>query len=354
MIYYSHVNEDSTPEQTIMASATFSNLVAVAGSGERVIALLDHGNLEQINIIDPNVEALYITELKITALHVCTVPEYLFFIGFKSSCKTHEDRTELFVMVLKSLTENCAMYWSANHSIITSGKLLESGHFESFLSRVSAVVRFLFYTKIDSMMYRPYVRWGNYEKFLWEILSKVFTYKIPYLLMGNRDPAFIHANAERHTISNAFQKSFNENGQLDSFFMHLLFYGNLHQMTTEVLPDSLSEIFLTRVKKSLSQKSIKISYHQKDLRAYLEEEKEFSNTFISTSDVLSFELPKYMNSILKLVADPITNKSNHIVWRSFLRHRNLYDTLVKRTDQKHQDISHYDKTNMYKVYSMNF
>lgn len=354
MIYYSHVNEDSTPEQAIMDTANFSNLVTVAGSGERVIALMNHQNLERINIVDPNVEALYLTELKITTLQLCTVSEYLFFLGFKSSCITHVDRKVLFEKVLKRLSRKCATYWVTNRTIITSGKLLSCGHFESFLSKVSSLVRFLFYTKIDSMMHRPYAQWGGYEKFLWKIVSKVFTYKIPYLLMGNRDPAFVHAKAERNTISKAFQKSFNENGQLNSFFMHLLFYGNLEKMTTEVLPDSLSETFLTRVKKGLSQKSINISYHQTDLRTFLEEEKEFASTFISTSDVLSFELPKYMNSILKLVADPIEYGSNRIVWRSFLRHRNLYDIIENKTYQKHQDISHFDKTNMYKVYSMNF
>ncbi|MGB5388055.1 MAG: DUF3419 family protein [Eudoraea sp.] len=353
MIFYSHVNEDSIPEHTMMTTASFSNMVTVAGSGERVIALMDHESLESIIIVDPNIEALYLTELKITALGLFSVSEYLFFIGYKSSLNDL-DRKDLFSKVIKRLSKNCGIYWKTNLGIIIKGKLLLCGHFERFLYRVSLLMRFLFYSRIDSMMHYPYADWNGYEKSLWKILKKLFTYKMSYVLMGNKDPAFIHEDAELSYIIRAFQESFDKNEQLNSFFIQLLFKGNLQEMPKEALPNSLSEAFLTKVKKRLEQKKITMEYHQTDLLTYLQKEKEFERTFISTSDILSFELPKYMNTILGLVSKQNGDTSNHIVWRSFLKHRDFYNSPSNSTDLTIQDISQSDKTNMYKVYSMNF
>ena len=41
MIYYSHVNEDNRVERELMTKGHFSSLWGIAGSGERVISLMD-------------------------------------------------------------------------------------------------------------------------------------------------------------------------------------------------------------------------------------------------------------------------------------------------------------------------
>lgn len=335
----------------MMASGSYSGLVVVAGSGERVISLLNHNSLERVDIVDPNPEALYLTEIKITALSMFSATEYLFFTGFYSKSENLTGRKEMLPLVLEALSERCAEYWAENQEIIISGRLLRCGHFETFLGKVHAIIRLLF-ADTPTVLRAPYREWKRYDRWVWNVLKEIFKYKLPYRLMGNRDPAFIHKDADLSIIANALQKSFDENEQFNSFFVHLLFRGNMREMPKSALPASLSEGFLTDLKKRLNPNGLEIKYYRSDLRSYLKEKQGFANTFISSSDLLSFELPEYMNDIFALLRAKNQKGPNQVVWRSFLKHREFEFGLSDAADGPIEDISRFDQTHMYNVYSL--
>ena len=68
MIYYSHINEDNWVEKQLMDQGHFERLVTVCGSGERVISLLSHPHLSKVDVVDINIKALFLLELKIQLL----------------------------------------------------------------------------------------------------------------------------------------------------------------------------------------------------------------------------------------------------------------------------------------------
>jgi len=68
MLFYSHVNEDNTIERQLLQNSGCRHAVAIAGSGERVIALMDHESCKKITAVDFNKDALFLLQLKY--LHV--------------------------------------------------------------------------------------------------------------------------------------------------------------------------------------------------------------------------------------------------------------------------------------------
>ena len=351
MIYYSHVNEDSRPEQMMLASGSYSRLVAVAGSGERVISLLNGEALTEIDIVDPNAEALFLTEIKITALRLFSATDYLFFTGFYQAGDCFERREDMLSVVMEELSGECADYWGGNQTLITSGRLLFCGHFEIFITRVQSIIKRLFGAKITTMLNTPFSEWGGYERRVWKVLKEIFKYRISYRLMGNRDPAFIQKGADSPLVGQALQELFGKNEQSNSFFVHLLFKGHLRDMPREALPDSLSEGFLSDAKNKLDHNKAEIKYHRTDLRTFLRGEKELGEAFISASDLLSFESPEYMVELMALLISNRQNGPNQLVWRSFLKHREWNSRLNEQQALVIKDISRYERTLMYRVYS---
>ena len=111
MIFYSHVNEDNFVERKILNSESYKDLFCIAGSGERLIALLDNPHLKRVHIIDNNKEALHLTELKLAALQTFSVDIYLDFIGVTDG---KSNRIELFKKIKKELRVDCASFWQDN------------------------------------------------------------------------------------------------------------------------------------------------------------------------------------------------------------------------------------------------
>ena len=68
MIYYSHVNEDNRVELQLLEKNACPAVVALAGSGERVIALMGNDSCKEIHAVDKNPEALFLLQLKIAML----------------------------------------------------------------------------------------------------------------------------------------------------------------------------------------------------------------------------------------------------------------------------------------------
>ena len=155
MIYYSHVNEDNRIEKELLETAGCKVAVAVAGSGERVIALMSAESCKEIHALDVNEEALFLLELKLIALAHLEIENYHQFTGHHITTK---ERRKLWFDELKNkFRAPCKKYWDHHLHIIERG-LLYAGHFETFFEQGATIGQFIFRKTISGHFLRSQQR----------------------------------------------------------------------------------------------------------------------------------------------------------------------------------------------------
>lgn len=352
MIYYSHVNEDNQAERKAMAGKFIQSLYAIAGSGERVIALLDHPSLETIHVIDNNKEALYLTELKLVALDHFSVDDYLSFVGFKMA-KTN--RWKQFVIIKEQLSEDCRTYWMEKKKTIEKG-ICFSGHFEKFLKRINPLIRIFLGNGFYKCFTNKMEEIKNFPVFRWRLIQLLFSWKISYRIAGMKDDAFLSKESNIKIIPNALQKTIVNNEVNQSCLFHLVFKGHLKDMQETLLPPSFQKSVLLKIKAALKAKRLSFFYHYGDVLAVLKQlsHKNRGTNFYSFSDLLSFENYEYLTDLVKEVS--AKNKgSNLVVFRAFLRNR-LKEHDINKLEKKFGpviDLSKEDRTQFYQVFQVN-
>jgi S-adenosylmethionine:diacylglycerol 3-amino-3-carboxypropyl transferase len=266
MIYYSHVNEDNQIEWQVMNESAVHQLFAIAGSGERVITLLDHPALEIVHIIDINPFALYLTELKLTALKNLSVAEYLAFTGFME--EKENDRWYHFMRIRAQLSQPCQDFWTSQRLLIQNG-ICHCGHFEKFLHRIRPLIKAM----LGKKLYRELSngREGNNPIFRlrWALLKFIFSIKISYRFFGMRDPAFVSKGAYVKLIPAALQKTLDDKLAKSSCLFQLVFKGHLRDMAEIELPPSFQKTKLRKIKTRLNQNDLKLDYHCTDVLDFL-------------------------------------------------------------------------------------
>lgn len=347
MIYYSHINEDSEPERNWLSKFPKSSLVVVVGSGERVIALMDNPNLFELNLVDINLEAIYLFQLKIQALQILEVPDYLKFIGHYEAEK--EFRSSCYLKIKNKLPDDCSAYWSQRLSTIENG-ILYAGHFERFLERIRPLLLiFLGKGFLKIFAGKPLEKF-SFTALRWEALSWFFSMKWVYRLLGNKDAAFIGNRSVVGYIPKTIAKNIYQGTADSNFMMHLIFKGHLRDMNMKHLPESLQENILIEVKNKLLNKKLKINYIHGDL---LESAKQMSlghrgDRFYSCSDILSFQNSDYVFMLLNAISK---GEENLVVFRSFLANR-LTEKDAHSIQEKYGDVYMADdleSTGMYQV-----
>ena len=118
MIYYSHVNEDNRIERILLQQAGCKAAVAIGGSGERVLSLMDVASCKKITVVDSNEDAIYLLQLKLAALTGLSVREYLRFIGHYPS--SSEKRLLSFETIKESLQPKAKAYWIQHTRVIVN------------------------------------------------------------------------------------------------------------------------------------------------------------------------------------------------------------------------------------------
>lgn len=351
MIYYSHVNEDNRAERLYFQNHPASNLLAIAGSGERIIAMIDLDHLDIINAVDKNSEALYLLELKIALLKQFDTETYLKIIGHDHALPAV--RLEAFASIKHLLSNDCRDFWSKHSTAIKSG-ILYAGHFEIFLARIRPWITFLLGATFLTRVFELSKPLDGISLIRWRMVKFLFNFKFIYRFFGNKDTAFIGAGSQLTIISDALDKCFRKGKGKENFMCHLIFKGHLRDMEKHKLPPSLQKPILDKIRNKLLTNKIQIKIIHQDL---LEYQIKNSNpipdsTFYSISDILSFEDFPYLRKFLTQVS----NKGNMVVWRSFLRNQ-LSDsdiTLLQQQFGTVEILSQIDTTGMYKVYGFNF
>jgi S-adenosylmethionine:diacylglycerol 3-amino-3-carboxypropyl transferase len=349
MLYYSHVNEDNSIERELLQTSGCRAVAAVAGSGERLIALLDYEPCTEFHAIDTNEEALFLLQLKLAALESLSIEDYWQFNGHHIA--SAEMRKECFARIADKLSPACKKYWKQNMGVIETG-IVNAGHFEKFLGRVRPSVNLFLGNKFISVLsdHSPYSR--DFPKRKWKLITQIFSLKWIYKLWGNKDLAFVGKGADIARIPAALDQIV-YNGEAASCFMaHLIFNGHLREMKEKSLPLSLQKNLLQKVKQRLLSSELKVNYHHTDILTFAREN--VSNQmplFYSLSDILSFESRDYLGELLNKIAVP----GNTIVWRTFLRNRVNGDKKHDDPYFNYEDVADHspaESTRMYQVFSI--
>jgi S-adenosylmethionine:diacylglycerol 3-amino-3-carboxypropyl transferase len=346
MIWYSHVNEDSSPE--IIYSKGHSSIIAVIGSGERLIALLNNTDLKDVFAVDTNADAIELLKLKLVALTELDVEHYLKFIGAKKM--SSNERMNCFIQFRDKLETSSKRFWDNHHHFIKMG-ILHIGQYEQFLSKVRPILKWFLGASFLNIFNIDY---DGFSKFKWKIVKSLFSKKISYKLFGNKDPAFVGKGVDLSIITNGFQELIDKKEFHKSFMAYLVFLGSLKQMSLEFLPASLNLETLKKIQDKLRNKAFKIQFINNGVLNFLEEKnfKTFnSNIFLSMSDILSFHNTDYA---IKCIEAMHTDKeyNRRFVVRSYLRNH-LDDhaiSKIKALGYKVENISNLDSTKMYKVH----
>lgn len=350
MIYYSHVNEDNLLEKNILKSDAYKNLFCVAGSGERLLALLGNSNLQNVFVVDANEEALFLTELKVKALQYLRVEEYLAFVGFASS--SQKTRFATFQQFSNRLSPACRKFWEENASYLEEG-ILQIGHFERFLKTVRPILKAWLGKSFYQLFQQSKASLKGFPTLRWEILKCFFAQTFTYRLFGNKDVAFVGKKAALECIPQGIEKTIEENCFDKSFMNHLIFHGDLSNMRNADLPLSLNEAYLKKVKLQLQK--VKLQYIHNDLLKVLKQMDSlfFDHAFFSLSDLLSFVDVNYLVALLKEIKNK-GNTKNRVILRAFARNR-LDEYLIQDYLQDFgslKDLSPMERTRIYQVFDL--
>jgi len=348
MIYYSHINEDNRVERKLQQAGKFAIVVAICGSGERVLSLLDNSACKRMIVVDFNEEAIYLLQLKLTALQKLGVDDYLDFVGHNQLAE--KNRVALYQSFKSLLPIAAQRFWDKHISSIQKG-ILHIGHFEKFLQRVRPLTNFYLGKKFQNIFKKGEQKNG-FPSFRWTILKNFFSHKLVYRLAGNKDVAFVGADAETKIIPAALDSVIKNRNASSSFMMHLIFKGGVTEMQDCDRPPSLQKEVLSIIKERLAIKEIIVEYRTSDLLSFAKQEANnlMPPVFYSLSDILSFAGFAYLDKVMKC----ISGKGNLIVARSFLRNRLTSNQLNALATYGNVNLhSDEESTGMYQVFSIN-
>lgn len=347
MIWYSHVNEDNRAERDLLLQGQYDQVICVTGSGERALALMDAGSVRAFHAIDINPEANYLLELKLAALRQLGEKDYLGFCGLLG--RRSQQHGTAVGEILGGLSPSCRHYWASRKKLLLAG-VAHCGHFERFLKRFRPILRAALGKHFEECFVRPYDSLRQFPFTRWNVLLKLFSRRWPYILMGNRDPAFVAPDAEPFLISRALKQTLEEDQVEASLMFHLIFRGDLDAMPLEQLPPSLRGEVLQAIRRKVGEPGSLLRFHEGDLKTIVAKWPggDFSRTFFSISDILSFADFDYLCEFLGL----LNGENVAVVFRSFLRHGISQEQMenLQNRFKGVADISDQDKTKMYKVY----
>jgi len=230
--------------------------------------------------------------------------------------------------------------------------VLNIGHFELFLDRVRPLLKTFLgpgFFKCFEISQTPA---RNFPYLRWYIINAVFKLKIIYKLLGLRDIAFINNDAEISNIPLSLDQVLHQGQVQSSSMFHLVFNGHLKYMPEENLPASMQQPVLKKIKEALSANQYEVHFHRADVLDYFMSLylTDSGNSFISLSDLLSFEDWAYHENLLGRIVTEF-NQSTTVVFRSFLRNRITQSQFDKLQQEFHnvKDLTEFERSYMYQV-----
>ena len=350
MIFYSHVNEDNRVERFLQQKHHPATVVAITGSGERVLALMDDPAVKRVIAVDVNAAAQHLLELKLAVLLEFGSEVYLKFVGHNPAPVAF--RIQCLMQVSPNLSTKGRKYWEKHLQEVGKG-ILFVGHFERFLARIRPVLLLFLgkpFLRIFSETSFPYPTFPSWR---WQVISFFFGQKWVYQFWGNQDTAFVGSAADSKRIPEALNAVFASGKAASCFMLHLIFKGHLNDMREDDLPPSLQTSVLEKIREKLQSKRLKVEYWNSDLLECIKSARNpiAAPALYSVSDILSFVDFCYLQDLIATIAE---TPENLVVWRSFLRNE-LSTTQRMELDQhfgKIDQLDEFESTRMYRVSAM--
>lgn len=172
-----------------------------------------------------------------------------------------------------------------------------------------------------------------------------------------KDSAFVSRDSALQVIPAALQKSLDEDEVSKSSLFHLVFNGNLHQMSEENLPTSFQKSVLLRIKAALKDDHLKVNYHNGDVLDVLTRinVEQGESRFFSLSDILSFFNLDYQQKLVDLITAAKTG-TGRLIFRAFIRNRLTQEQFadLKKQYSTLKDLSKEERSHFYQVFQIDF
>ncbi len=259
---YTMGNEDSFLEFKVVPNNA-NHIVAVAGSGSRVVPLLAK-HPQHITCVDSSIEQLSLTELRIATIQKLSHTQFLAFWGYTPKNMTTTERKEIFNTLNISSRAKKTM-----HPIFKAynwHSLLYAGKWENTFKKLSKINRLLIGKKGLGIF--DCVNQKDQEKYLktifphkaWSIVVFLLGNAVVFntLLYKGRFPKRNIKTSLHSFYIERFQRLFKQDIVRKNYFLQLLFFGKL--MFTEGLPAECELDIFTRAKVGLQNTNISYVY----------------------------------------------------------------------------------------------
>lgn len=312
---YSLANEDSQIECDLLPLGTRS-VLAVAGSGARVLPLLSKGPAT-LTVIDLSPAQLALTELRIALARSAQRSEFLEFLGYREASAAR--RLEIFRSLplseeTQALCQREAGRWAPCGWIYL-------GRWERHFLRINRILRSVLGTRIDRIFsasnlaaqvdaYERHWRRGVFRRFL-KVFASDFVFNV-FLYRGHFAGSRADRTESRPTwqfLDEEFDRIFRTRLVRRSFFLQLMFLGRVAY--EDGLPTEADVEVLSAVKSSTTR----VSFTSENL---LESIVRAPYDFYSLSDTLSYLPSADARTVLSRVHPEAPNRAR-LIFRSFLR-----------------------------------
>lgn len=349
--YFQHLNytlgdEDSRLELGILPAHS-DHVMAVAGSGGRVLPLLAR-RPRRLTCVDICRPQLFLTELRVEALRALTRGEFLGLLGYPGRALAPEERRRLFRQL--ALSPDAARFFEGLFAAHGWGPLLYSGRFERTLrtlARVNGLLtgsrgRGLFETG-DREAQRVYLE-RRFPRRAWRAVLLLLGNSAvlnSLLYKGDFPKKNIPGSAYRF-YRDAFERLFSDARARESFFLQLVFFGELR--FAEGLPVECDADVFEAARRALG--STAVSYVHGDILEVAQRAGDVD--FLSLSDVPSF-LPEEREQDFLQLLRPGLAPGGLVVTRGHLRVARPDASGFACISERYADLMSAEKTQMWSV-----
>lgn len=321
--YFHHLNytigdEDSALERQLLPEKA-SHVVAIAGSGARVISLLARCP-NRLTCIDINLPQLYLTTLRLATLRTLSHHEFLGFWGYPPAAGGWSSQDRRDVMDDLQLSPSAASFLHNFFGSFQYGPPIYQGRFEKTLRTLSRLSSVILGNRACNVFDQP-DQLSSRLYFETQFPHKRF--KAVLFLLGNSVVLnsllyrgfFPRKNIARSTYSiykDIFTRLLRDRLPRDSFFLQMAFLGELKY--PEGNPDECGPQVFDAAKRALASTDIQL--RDSDYRLFFKNGAQ-NVDFVSFSDVPSFlpdgdahEFLQYMKAAL--VRDALVVTRGHL------------------------------------------
>ena len=341
-------NEDTQLEYELLSSNS-NHVVAISGSGSRVIPLLAR-QPKNLTVIDVSPSQLALCELRMETLRVLSYEDFLIFWGYRPKTDWNAQRKKIFHSVPLTTDYRLMLQLHFDHNGWEAPLL--DGRWEKtfvFFSKISKMlmggkwIDGLFQCKTISEQKSflsndfPTLRW----KALLALVGNAKTFNT--LLYKGHFPKKNIPEKLTDFYKNAFERLFQLSPARENYFLQLCFLGKIQYpegFVFEVNPKVFEEA-------KLALATTKVQYISSDLIDWVANAKDVS--FVSTSDVVSYFSGNLESSFLQKMK-PGLAPSSRVVIRNYLRIPEGLDLngFKDQSSQFHLHIKN-EKTQMYHI-----